>query len=224
MILIKKIATLLYRFFLMGIGVSISNCIVWFSRIAVIKGNHVYLNSGFFLHSKVDINGTNNCLINNGYLRKVSIKITGTDNIIEFEDVKIDAAHIVLRGDRCHIIIRKGTTVGSMYMVCMGKNNSIDIGENCMIAENVDIWNTDSHPIYNEQGTIINKSKKIVVGKHVWLGKGSRILKGVTIGDNAVVGMGALVTKNIPPSSLNAGTPTRIIKSNINWDRNFIRI
>ena len=107
MILVKKIATLLYRFFFMGIGVSISNCIVWFSRITVTKGNYIYFNSGFFSHSKVNINGTNNSIINNGYLRKVSIKITGTDNIIEFEDVKIDAAHIVLRGEKCHIIIRK---------------------------------------------------------------------------------------------------------------------
>lgn len=139
-------------------------------------------------------------------------------------DVQINLSEIVVRGNHCKIRIGQGSTFGSVYMVCMGENNSIIIGKECMFAENIEIWNTDSHPIFDAGGNIINPSMPINIGNHVWCGKGVKILKGVTIGDNAVIGMQALVTKNLPQNSLNAGIPAKTIREGINWDRNFITI
>ena len=91
------------------------------------------------------------------------------------------------------------------------------------VAEDIEIWNTDSHPIFDANGNITNISKPINIGNHVWCGKGSKILKGVSIGDNAVIGMQALVTKDIVGGTLNVGIPAKSIKENINWDRHFIK-
>lgn len=55
-----------------------------------------------------------------------------------------------------------------------------------------------------------------------WLGHHAKILKGVRIGEGAVIGMGAIVTKDITPRSLNAGIPAKCIKTNIRWNKGCI--
>lgn len=52
----------------------------------------------------------------------------------------------------------------------------------------------------------------IVIGDNVWIGEKAAILAGVTIGEGAIIGANAVVTKNIPPYSIAAGIPARIIK------------
>jgi maltose O-acetyltransferase len=54
----------------------------------------------------------------------------------------------------------------------------------------------------------------IVIGSNVWTGAGSMILKGVHIGDNAVVGAGAVVTINVPPNAIVFGNPAKVIWNN----------
>ena len=55
----------------------------------------------------------------------------------------------------------------------------------------------------------------IVLGKRVWIGSNSTILQGVTIGDNAVIGAGSVVTKDIPAGCIAAGVPARIIRNSL---------
>jgi maltose O-acetyltransferase len=54
--------------------------------------------------------------------------------------------------------------------------------------------------------------KRVVIGQQVWIGANVTILPGVEIGDRAVIGAGAVVTKDIPPRSVAVGVPARIIK------------
>ena len=63
----------------------------------------------------------------------------------------INNSKIVIRGVNCAIEIGEGTTIGSGDFVCMGIGNSINIGARCMIADNVDVWATDSHPIVDRE-------------------------------------------------------------------------
>jgi acetyltransferase-like isoleucine patch superfamily enzyme len=53
----------------------------------------------------------------------------------------------------------------------------------------------------------------IVVGRNVWIGAGATVLQGVTIGDDAVVAAGAVVTRDVPPRVLVAGVPARVVKA-----------
>ncbi len=89
----------------------------------------------------------------------------------------------------------------------------ITIGEQVFIADQVIIRDWDGH-------TIIGRSNKapISIGNHVWIGMRSIILKGVTIGDGAVVAAGAVVTRDVPAGSVVAGNPTRVVKENVTWE------
>lgn len=199
--------------------------ILFLTKLQGVRNNKFILDHAMIKQCNIIVDGTNNEInVQRGYLWKTNIQIVGNHNqIIIDPDVKIHLTKIILRGNNCIIKIGNATTFGSTYIVCMGKNNSINIGKECMFAEDIEIWNTDSHPIFDANGNITNISKPINIGNHVWCGKGSKILKGVSIGDNAVIGMQALVTKDIVGGTLNVGIPAKSIKENINWDRHFIK-
>lgn len=174
----------------------------------------------------ININGRNNNITSFASLSKTEIRISGHNNFLLLEKgVTTLSGTIIIIGNNCSIKIRKNTTLGfDMYIVCMGENNYIDIGQECMIADNVDIWSSDSHPIYDANNNIINPSKPIIIKNHVWLGKNVKVMKGVTIGENAIIGLNSIITHDIEPSTLNAGSPTKKIKGNVRWERKHIKI
>ena len=117
------------------------------------------------------------------------------------------------------IHISKDTTIASNISMTAYENTSITVGEDCMFSHNVIIRTTDGHYIFDELGNRINKSKSIKIGKHVWISMNAAILKGVSIGDGSVIGMGSIVTSDIEPNTINVGIPARTIKKNIHWKR-----
>lgn len=93
----------------------------------------------------------------------------------------------------------------------------ITIGDYCAISDNVQILDSDFHPItYN--GETSTMSKPVHIGNHVWIGRSAIILKGVTISDGAIVGAGSVVTRDVPARCLVAGNPARVIKENVEWE------
>lgn len=98
------------------------------------------------------------------------------------------------------------------YNCVMLDDNKITIGNNVRIAPNVSIY-TVYHPLdasARKDGIIL--SKPIVIKDNVWIGGGATILAGVTIGENSVVGAGAVVTKDVPSNVVVVGNPARILK------------
>jgi acetyltransferase-like isoleucine patch superfamily enzyme len=98
--------------------------------------------------------------------------------------------------------------------VHISAQDSIHIGDYTLIAEGVGIRDHDHcfaslHKPIREQGFI---SKKIVINSNVWIGRNASILKGVTIGEGSVIGANSVVTKDIPPFSINAGNPARVLR------------
>jgi acetyltransferase-like isoleucine patch superfamily enzyme len=91
--------------------------------------------------------------------------------------------------------------------------SSVTIGAECAIAWGVLIMDNDAHSINGVYGR-----SPITIGNHVWVGQGARILKGVSIGDGAIVGAGSVVTKDVPAATVVAGSPARAIASNVRWD------
>lgn len=94
--------------------------------------------------------------------------------------------------------------------------NQISIGSGTIISWNVNIMDGDGHSIYYDDKD--NSPKPIVIEENVWIGHNAVILKGLTIGKGSVVAADSVVTKSIPPYSLVAGNPARIVKNNIKWD------
>ncbi len=88
----------------------------------------------------------------------------------------------------------------------------ITLGKGCAIARDVIIRDNDAHQLLNTGHKI---AKDIYIGEHVWIGTRAIILKGVTIGDGAVVAAGAVVTKDVPAKCLVAGVPANVIRENV---------
>lgn len=90
----------------------------------------------------------------------------------------------------------------------------IKIGEDVAISHNVTIMDSDAHELINEG---YKKTKPINIGNHVWIGSGAMILKGVKIGDGAVIAAGSIVTNYVPSNCIAAGVPAKIIKKDVTW-------
>lgn len=88
---------------------------------------------------------------------------------------------------------------------------SIIIGANTMIAAECSINDCDWHGLYNRTRPF-RCTKPVVLGNNVWLGARVMVNKGVTIGDNSVIGAGSVVTSDIPPNVVAAGNPARVVK------------
>jgi len=73
-------------------------------------------------------------------------------------------------------------------------------------------------------GKRINPSKDIVVADHVWLGRGVTVLKGSSIGANTIVGANSMVTGEVPANCLAVGTPAKVIKEGVSWDRRRLKV
>jgi len=119
-----------------------------------------------------------------------------------------------------YITIGSKTTVGEALLAVTEPRSKIEIGSECMIAHNIEIRTGDSHSILDlETDKRINYAKDIWIGNHVWVGAYAKILKGVCIQKDSIIGLGAIVTKNIPANSIAAGNPAKVIKKGITWCR-----
>ena len=90
--------------------------------------------------------------------------------------------------------------------------NTVRIGHHVMIGPSVQIY-TAAHALEAEariQGWEV--AKPILIDDNVWVGGGAILLPGVTIGRNAVVGAGAVVSRNVPANTVVAGNPARVIR------------
>jgi acetyltransferase-like isoleucine patch superfamily enzyme len=89
----------------------------------------------------------------------------------------------------------------------------ITIGRRCIISWNVDIMDSNFHTLVGTKTTA-----PVTIGDHVWIGAGARIMPGVTVGKNAVVAAGSVVTKDVAPATLVGGNPARVLRENVVWN------
>ena len=112
------------------------------------------------------------------------------------------------------IILEDGVSVNGVSIVARSK--TIRIGKNTMIAPNCTIVDSDFHSLWPAEGRLINPGiehdKGVNIGENVWLGMQVVVLKGVTIGDGAVIGARSVVTSDIPSNCVAAGVPAKIIR------------
>ena len=104
-----------------------------------------------------------------------------------------------------------GDNVLVMNGVRINSASEIIIGDDCMLANFCYIMDADWHDIYDRSNPV-GKTRPVVLEKNVWVGDSAIICKGVTIGENSIIGAGAVVTGNIPPNVIAAGNPARVVK------------
>lgn len=175
----------------------------------IIAGNSHFL-EGFKLH------------LNNPINEKKYLSV-GTDTTL--------ACTVHFESPEGEVIIGNNTYIGTSNIICRSK---IEIGDNVFIAWGSYLFDHDSHSIdYKERekdiirqledyrggrNFIENKnwgvvnSRPIKICPHAWIGMNCIILKGVTIGEGAIIGAGSVVTKNVPAWTIAGGNPARVLK------------
>jgi maltose O-acetyltransferase len=87
----------------------------------------------------------------------------------------------------------------------------IEIGDRTQIGPNVQILTADHPRDPRLRETGVECGIPVKIGRNVWIGGGAIILPGVTVGDDAIIGAGAVVTRNVPDGATVAGNPARVL-------------
>lgn len=174
----------------------------------------------------------------------INIVFRGTNNkLVVSSEVKIGLLHIQFDCDNGRFeigtskgggLIRLHSRVGQDSEIRVGANVSmtgnayfsavegtrLHIGNDVMFASGNQIRTDDAHPIFDVRtGRRINPSKNITIGSHVWFGNNSAAQGGADIGNGSVIGAGAMVNKHIPNNCIAIGTPARVVRKDIAWER-----
>ena len=183
------------------------------------------INNGTGKINKYIINGEQ-CTISIGHgtsLNHLFVRINGSNNTIIIDENCVigPKCSFWLEGDNNTIHIGSNTTFTKSIHLCVQENDmSIMIGNDCMFSNNIIIRTSDSHPIYDKNTKQrINHPQSVIIGNHVWIAPDSKIMKGVEIGDNSIIGSNTFVTKNTGENVLAVGIPAKEIKNEIFWTR-----
>lgn len=116
---------------------------------------------------------------------------------------------------RCHegvVEIGAKTVMGQECTISAYKR--VRIGEQCVIADRAMFIDFD-HGVVEVERPIRQQgiyTREVEVGSNVWIGYGACILRGVSVGDNSIVGTNSVVTKDVPANAVVAGVPARIVR------------
>lgn len=146
--------------------------------------------------------------------------ITGNGKIWIGDDVTLGGTNSWVVGFKvsndAQLVIEDHVNIGYQNTISVAK--SVRIGAHTMLASRVQIYDNISHPLSPErrlrhESFSLDEASPVVIGRNCWIGNGAIIMRGVTIGENSVVGAGSIVTTDVPPNTLAAGVPARVIRS-----------
>jgi acetyltransferase-like isoleucine patch superfamily enzyme len=121
-------------------------------------------------------------------------------------------------GTGCSVSVNPGATLtlGSGYFnkkVTLDCFREITIGNGVVVSKGVTIRDSDNHAIEGSGPT----AAPVKIGDRVWIGLNAIILKGLTVGDGAVIAAGAVVTRDVPSRALVGGVPAKVIAEGVTW-------
>lgn len=146
-------------------------------------------------------------------------RYNGSDEQLKLSRHTLLAEHLAAVGEG--VIIRPPFYCDYGYNISIGANTFINfscvildvlpvhIGHDCQIAPSVQIYTAD-HPLDPDvRRTGLESGRPVHIGNNVWIGGGAIILPGVTIGDDAVIGAGSVVTRDVAAGAVVVGNPAR---------------
>lgn len=119
-------------------------------------------------------------------------------------------------GPGATLTLESGSAIGAGSVVNV--ESGLSIGEGSQVSWNAQLLDTDFHRITGANGTVRDHTKPIRIGRNVLVGTGAMILKGVELGDGAVVAAGSVVTRAVPEGTIVAGNPALPIGQSIHWE------
>lgn len=183
---------------------------------------HILIKKGVSVKSMIQVSGYGNYVFldSDSTLFRSRIRISGQNNkVILQPGAYLAGAELYIEDNNCTIEVGANTYIGHhSHLACTENGSILKIGEKCMISSYVQIRTGDSHSILDKDGNRINPAASIYIGDHCWLGEGCKVMKGVTLGCNSIVGTGAIVTKSFGDNILLGGLPAKVLKENITWD------
>lgn len=169
-------------------------------RTRIIHGKKITCGSNMNLQSYSEING----------LCKNGVQIGDNFTLGKFAIIECTG---VLRNVGDELII--GNNVGINHYCFIGVRGSIVIKDNVIFGPRVSVF-SENHNFLSTEVPIKNQGVtkgKTIIDEDVWIGANSSILSGVHIGKGCVIAAGSVVTKDIPPFSIAAGVPAKVIKN-----------
>lgn len=152
-------------------------------------------------------------------IRKLKIEFLCNNAIIRIGKCS-DGKFSIQAGEDCIITIGDKVTCTSSVYIFTAEGTIISIGNDVMFASGVYIKSHDHHPIFNiKSGKRINKSKNIIIEDHVWLADQVYVGKSSIIKSGSMIGFRSFVSGYIPNNCLAVGTPAKVIKKDIAWER-----
>lgn len=117
--------------------------------------------------------------------------------------------------------VHLGDHVYANFNLTLVDDGPIYIGNNVMFGPSV-VITTGGHPVLPElRLRSAQFNLPVRIGDNVWVGSGVQIMPGVTVGDNAVIGAGSVITRDVPANVVAVGTPCRVVREIGDHDRRF---
>lgn len=216
-----------------------------------IYGNSIYYmarnGKKKFLESlNIEMSAASVLIIEDGvqFGQNVKIKATHFSKIWIKKGTKISDNTIIEAHRGCEIIIEQGCVLGhniSFVTLLHGKiligakttfNHNVDIrvsdhsvfecGSDCMFSYDIKVRGSDGHTLIDKKNKkLMDRKKNVYIGKHVWIGTGVTLFPGTIIEEDVVIGANSFVNSQFPSGCVILGTPARIYKEDVTWDRSF---
>ncbi|MDR6971738.1 acyltransferase [Leifsonia shinshuensis] len=119
-------------------------------------------------------------------------------------------------GEGAVLRLERGSAIGARCTVNVA--SGVSLGEGTQISWEVQLLDTDFHRITRPDGEVLPHTAPIRIGRHVLVGTGAMILKGVSIGDGGVVAAGSVVTRDVDAGVIVGGNPARPLGEASDWE------
>lgn len=152
-----------------------------------------------------------------GHKRVIGNRVSTRIQIDRYSKLTVNGRFCVNEGSYIWVTHSGHLTLGGGFInegVTITCASEMHIGKGANIAREAVIRDYDGHYI---EDVNYRTAKPVWIGDNVWIGYRAMILKGVTIGNGAIIAANAVVTKDVPANAIAAGNPARVIRENINW-------
>lgn len=145
------------------------------------------------------------------------LSMIGPDHRVEIgANCLIRTAAIALRGQGQ--VLKIGNNFQCSGPILNAYGADLIIGDDVLLSSKISIRTHDMHHILDAKtGEVVNPPAPVIIEDHVWIGEAVKIMPGVRIGRDSIIGIGSIVTRDVPAGSVVGGVPAKVLRSGVTW-------